>query len=388
MPDADTAAAPPALHALETPALLLDPRRMAANIARMRGRLRALGVAARPHVKTAKSLPVVRAMLGADRGPITVSTLREADEFADHGFDDICYAVGLAPNKLDHVARLLARGVRLGLILDSLEAAQALAAAAPGFAAAPGVLIEVDCDGHRAGIAPDDAAQLRAVAAALARPRLRLDGVLTHYGASYDTPGAAALRTAAERERAGAVAAATVLRAAGHAAPVVSVGSTPTALFADALPGVTEVRAGVYVFQDLVMAGLGVCAPEDIALSVLTSVIGHQRARGWTLVDAGWMALSRDRGTAGQPLDQGYGLVCDAAGRVLDGWIVQAANQEHGIVAHRSGDPARSLDLPVGTLLRILPNHACATAAQHAAYRVLDASGRGVAATWSRFNGW
>jgi len=378
---------PDTLATLETPALLLDAARMAANIARLRARLQALGVAARPHVKTAKCLPVVQAMLGAATGPITVSTLREADEFAAHGFDDFCYAVGLAPNKHDHVARLLARGLRLTVILDSVEAAQALAAAAAGFARPLGVLIEVDCDDHRAGIAPGDSAQLLAVAAALAHPMLRLDGVLTHFGASYDQPGVAALRASAERERAGAVAAAGVLRAAGHAAPVVSVGSTPTALFADALPGVTEVRAGVYVFQDLVMAGLGVCAPEDIALSVLSSVIGHQRAKGWTLIDAGWMALSRDRGAAGQLADPGYGLVCDAAGRVLDGWIVAAVNQEHGIVRHRSGDPARCLDLPVGTLLRILPNHACATAAQHAAYQVLDAAGR-VTARWPRFNGW
>ncbi len=123
----------------------------------------------------------------------------------------------------------------------------------------------------------------------------------------------------------------------------------------------------MYVFFDLVMAGLGVCVPDDIALSVLTTVIGHQREKGWTIVDAGWMALSRDRGTSSQAVDQGYGLVCDVGGRVLADFIVSGANQEHGIISHRSGDAARMLDVPVGTLLRILPNHACATAAQHSA---------------------
>jgi D-serine deaminase-like pyridoxal phosphate-dependent protein len=378
---------PTPLSAVETPALLLDPLRMVANCERMRARAQALSVALRPHVKTAKCPSAVRAMLGAEVGPITVSTLREADEFAAIGLADITYAVGITPNKLPHVARLLAQGVRLKVILDSVDAARAVVAAAGGFAQPLGVLIEIDTDGHRAGIAPDDSAALRAVAAALAHPNVALQGVLTHHGASYDVPGAAALRTAAERERAGAVAAAQALRAAGHAAPVVSVGSTPTALFAEHLDGVTELRAGVYVFQDLVMAGLGACGVDDIAASVLTAVVGHQRSKGWTLVDAGWMALSRDRGTAGQPLDQGYGLVCDAQGRVLDGWIVVAANQEHGTIAHRSGDATRLLDLPVGTLLRILPNHACATAAQHATYQVLDAAGR-VQATWPRFGGW
>ena len=372
---------------LETPALLLSQPKMAANIARMQQRIAALGVAFRPHVKTAKCLPVVRAMLGADSGAITVSTLREADEFAAAGFTDITYAVGISANKLAHVARLLAAGVRLNVILDSLDAARAVVAAADGFAAPLGVLIEIDTDGHRAGIASGDAAQLRAVAAALQHPKVQLRGVLTHLGASYEARSRAALQAAAEQERAGAVLAAGHLRAAGHAAPVVSVGSTPTALFAQALPGVTELRAGVYVFQDLVMAGLGVCAPQDIAASVLTSVIGHQRAKGWTLVDAGWMALSRDRGTAGQAVDQGYGLVCDASGRVLADHIVAAVNQEHGTITHRSGNPALGLDLPVGTLLRILPNHACATCAQFDAYQVINAANQ-VQARWPRFGGW
>ncbi len=211
--------------------------------------------------------------------------------------------------------------------------------------------------------------------------------MLTHAGGSYDCRGDAELCAMAEQERAGAVRAAQRLRAAGHAAPVVSVGSTPTALFAQDLAGVTEVRAGVYVFLDLVMAGLGVCEVDDIALSVLTTVVGHRADKGWTLVDAGWMALSRDRGTASQPVDQGYGLVCDADGRPLDGFIVIAANQEHGTIAHRSGDPRRMLELPVGSLLRVLPNHACATAAQFDRYHVLDAS-RGRAAQWLRFGGW
>src|SRR3546814_5431242 len=123
-----------------------------------------------------------------------------------------------------------------------------------------------------------------------------------------------------------------MLRDAGLPCPVVSVGSSPTAHFARNLDGVTEVRAGVYVFFDLVMAGIGVCTLDDIALSVLTTVIGHQHDKGWIIVDAGWMALSRDRGTQSQRVDQGYGVVCDEAGSPLPGLLVTGANQEHGIV--------------------------------------------------------
>ena len=213
-----------------------------------------------------------------------------------------------------------------------------------------------------------------------------LAGVMTHAGNSYTSRDESELRSWARREREGTVLAATRLRSAGHRAPRVSVGSTPTAFFGESFEGVTEVRAGVYVFFDLVMAGLGVCAIDEIALSVLATVIGHQRDKGWIITDAGWMALSRDRGTASQRVDQGYGLVCDAGGRPQRELVVIDANQEHGIVAARGGGGAVVDDFPVGTMLRILPNHACATAAQHAAYHVVN--GSAVEGRWERFNGW
>jgi D-serine deaminase-like pyridoxal phosphate-dependent protein len=152
---------------------------------------------------------------------------------------------------------------------------------------------------------------------------------------------------------------------------------------------VTEVRVGVHMFQDLVMSGLGVCRVDDIALSVLVSVIGHQHERGWIITDGGWTALSGDRGTATHSLDQGYGLVCDAAGRVLaEDLIVKSTNQEHGILARRDGGPIDAGRFPVGTLLRVLPNHACATASQHACYHVVDGTAPDVLDRWERFSGW
>ena len=99
--------------------------------------------------------------------------------------------------------------------------------------------------------------------------------------------------------------------------------------------------AGVYVFHDLVMAGLGVCALDDIAISVVATVIGHQPAKGWIITDAGWMAMSRDRGTAALAVDQGYGLVMSPEGELHDDLIVSATSQEHGIMSIRPGTGAR-----------------------------------------------
>jgi len=371
---------------LETPLLLLDRDRLDANVARMRGRLSAFPLTLRPHVKTSKCLAVVERLFDGGRGPITVSTLAEADFFFAAGYRDILYAVGIVANKFAHAAALLRAGAALTLILDSLDAAHALVAYAATQEQQFSVLLEIDCDGHRSGLAPASPL-LAQIAAVLRDGGVRLLGVMTHAGSSYDSRSTAEITRCARLERDGVRQAAALLEAAGFPVETVSVGSTPTALFAEDFDGITEVRAGVFVFFDLVMHGLGVCRIEDIALSVLTTVIGHQAEKGWVIVDAGWMALSRDRGTAKQPLDQGYGLVCDVHGQPIDGLVVSALNQEHGIVSHRAGGGpgGDALRFPIGTQLRILPNHACATAAQFGGYHVIAADG--AMPFWPRLSG-
>jgi D-serine deaminase-like pyridoxal phosphate-dependent protein len=376
------------LNELETPALVLDSTVMGQNIKRLRDRLSRYDVVLRPHLKTNKSAEVSR-HIAAPGSPVTVSTLKETEYFLEHGWTDILYAVGIAANKFAHVARLMEQGARMTVVLDNADSARSLAAFCGERALALPVLVEIDTDGHRSGVQPDDPLLLD-IAALLNKSEdaggAWLAGVMTHAGASYACTSAAQIEALAEQERAGAVHAAQRLRSAGFPAPVVSVGSTPTAHFARSLDGVTEVRAGVFVFFDLVMAGLGVCSESDIALSVLCTVIGHQKEKGWIVTDAGWMAMSRDRGTSRQRVDQGYGLVCDVDGKSIPDLVMVDANQEHGIIAHRH-DPSLTPMLPVGTMLRILPNHACATAAQHGSYVLVEGT-RDVAANWTRFSGW
>ncbi|WP_176115375.1 DSD1 family PLP-dependent enzyme [Burkholderia cepacia] len=374
------------LQTLNTPAALIDVGRMRHNIGRMQAHLDALGVRFRPHVKTTKCTHVVDAQIAAGAQGVTVSTLKEAEQFFAHGIRDIVYAVGMVPAKLGQALALRRQGCDLKLVTDSLPAAHAIAEFGRAHGERFEVWIEVDVDGHRSGI-PPDAGLLIDVGRALVDGGLVLGGVLAHAGSSYEYSTPEALAAIAEQERSRTVRAAERLRAAGLPCPVVSIGSTPTALAARHLDGVTEVRAGVYVMFDLVMHNIGVCDLSDIALSVLTTVIGHQEEKGWAIVDAGWMAMSRDRGTQRQARDFGYGQVCTEHGDVLGDYVMSAANQEHGIVS-RAGAPDSGIAqrFPIGTRLRILPNHACATGAQHPEYQAIGDGGS--AQAWPRFYGW
>ena len=371
------------LEDLSTPAALIDTDRMQRNIQRMQQRMNALGVAFRPHVKTSKCIPVAQAQIDAGARGITVSTLKEAEQFFAAGVTDILYAVGMSAPKLKQAAALLAQGCALKIIADSADSARAIAEYCQQHGVTFEVWIEIDTDGHRSGVQPqgDDLITIGRLL------KDSLGGVMTHAGASYELHTPDALEAMAEQERSGCVLAAERLRAAGLPCPHVSVGSTPTALSARQLQGVTEVRAGVYVFFDLVMANVGVCTLDDLALSVLTTVIGHQPDKGWAIVDAGWMAMSRDRGTQKQLHDYGYGQVCDAAGQPIAGYLMTGANQEHGILSAASGtDKDIARRFPVGLQLRILPNHACATGAQFPEYHAVE--GQHVGPTWRRFYGW
>jgi D-serine deaminase-like pyridoxal phosphate-dependent protein len=382
-----TSAMPERIENLDTPCLLLDRGRLDANVDRLRKRLSDFGVGFRPHLKTAKSVEVAKRVMPTALGPATVSTLKEAEVFACAGVTDLIYAVGIAPSKLDRVVRLRRAGVDIAVVLDSPEQARALCDASRAANIRIPALIEIDCDGHRSGLLPDDQRNLIVIGRIL-NEGAELRGVLTHAGDSYGARGIAEFEAHAERERAAAVAAAEILRADALPCGVVSVGSTPTALYGRDYSGVTEVRAGVFMFFDLVQAGVGDCTIDNIALSVLSTVIGHQNDRGWTIIDAGWMAMSRDRGTAGQTVDQGYGVVCDLEGRPYPDHIVIQANQEHGIIARRPGSVAATPNLPVGAKVRILPNHACATAAQHEGYALIQEGSNLVHGYWPRFGGW
>ena len=363
---------------LETPCLVLDREKLALNIEGMASAAARHGVALRPHMKTAKSIEVARMAIAAGARGITVSTLAEAAYFAGHGLRDMIYAVGITPRKLERVAALNAAGADVAVVTDD-PAMAALVAAHPAPVRA---LVEVDCGEHRGGMAAGDA-RLLAVASALGG---RLAGVMTHAGHSYAGRSLEEMAAIAEAERAAIVTAAGRLRAAGHVVGIVSMGSSPTVRHARSLEGVTEVRAGVYMFGDLFQAGIHTHRVDDIAMTVLTSVVGLRPSEHRFIVDAGGIALSKDRSTQAGPVDYGFGLVVGLDGTPRFGRAtVVSAYQEHGVVAC---DPALPMPpLAIGDLVRVAPNHTCMTAAAHERYYVVEGNDV-VIGEWGRVNGW
>lgn len=388
-PRLDMKASSLTLQDLVTPCLIIDPDRVKKNCDRMLQRARRLGIRLRPHLKTAKAAAVAELATDTHRS-ITVSTIAEAEYFTAAGYRDILYAVGIAPQKLKtlgHIANRTAADILV--LVDNLaviaEADRAAVLANAKFR----VLIEIDSGGGRGGILPTSDALIEIAQELADTANLRLAGVLTHAGHSYGAKSKAEIRDIAETERSAAVSAAARLSAAGYAIDVISVGSTPTALLAESLEGVTEFRPGVYTLFDLDQVGLGTCEIEDIAVSVLATVIGHNRTSEYVLIDAGGLALSKDLSAASLGMDVGYGLVLDERAMPLAGEPkIANVHQEHGFLSSNLAFDALAEQLPIGTRVRILPNHACMTAAAYDKYWVVPADSNVVTCCWDKVAGW
>jgi D-serine deaminase-like pyridoxal phosphate-dependent protein len=372
-------------HHLQTPALILDRARMQQNLDTMHTRMRNLGVDLRPHLKTAKSAEIARLATFKQSGGITVSTLAEAEYFHAHGFKDILYAVGILPAKLNRVDALSKKGADIKLVSDSLDTVKVIAARSEKDCLPLKILIEVDSGEGRAGILADDPDFLEIARLINGAPNMNLMGVMTHAGHSYNCQTIDAIKDVAAQERKSITAAASILHNAGLPCPIVSAGSTPTAVHADNLEGVTEMRPGVFVFNDLKQLSVGSCSRGNLALSVLASVIGQNKRKGHIILDSGALALSKDISAQDDQPDIGYGEVCHAETmEPFHDLYVEAVSQEHGIVPVKNEDAFKKL--PIGTQVRILPNHACITAAGYNHYEVLE-NGR-IIAQWHRVTGW
>jgi D-serine deaminase-like pyridoxal phosphate-dependent protein len=364
---------------ITTPAFIVDRDIVRRNCDRMREKAKASGVAFRPHVKTHKTIEIGRMQHGGKPGPITVSTLAEAEFFAANGFEDITYAVPIAPEKLGRTAALAAKIGRLNILLDDERTLRAV----EEFSSANGVVfdvfLKVDCGYHRAGVDPDDMSSAALANAIAKSSATRFRGLLTHAGHSYHAHNRGEILAVAHEESS---CVARFRDAIGSDALVRSIGSTPTTAVVDRFTDCDEVRPGNYVFFDAFQATIGSCELRDVAVSVLATVIGSYPERQSLVVDAGALAMSKDAGPDHVDPAFGYGVVCDADLQPLPLTLI-ALSQEHGKIRGSRADIER---LPVGTMLRIIPNHSCLTAALFPTYHVIE-KGR-VVDEWTPVRGW
>lgn len=367
------------LTELTTPAFLVDRARVEKNCATILDKARRSGVRLRPHVKTHKTVEAARLQHGGAHGPITVSTMAEAEFFAASGFDDITWAVPFDPAKLGRVDALAARA-RLQLLLDHPGALKALEERARSSSIRYRVYLKIDSGARRSGLEPDDP-RLIDLARLIARSdAVDFRGVLTHAGHSYLARSRDEILRIAEEE-----AAVLTRTRALLAQPDLerSLGSTPTAAVVERFPDCEEARPGNYVFFDAFQATLGSCTLDDVAVSVLVSVIGIYPGQNRIVVDGGALAFSKDTGPTHLEPRFGYGIVCDAELRPLPMRLV-SMSQEHGQITVHDRETLERLS--IGTRLRVIPNHSCLTAAMFDHYRILD--GDRVIDEWRPVRGW
>jgi D-serine deaminase-like pyridoxal phosphate-dependent protein len=368
---------------LTTPTMILDIARVRRNAERMSDIARRNDVRLRPHIKTHKCIEVARIQTEGHSGAITVSTLAEARAFAKHGFDDITYAVPIEQGKFDAALELIRGGTKLNLLTDDARTTGLLDEAAGKAGIRFDVFVKIDCGTHRVGVEPHTAEALEIPRLISDSKHLNLAGILTHAGHSYNAASKEEILAVARQERDLMAELAERLRNEGIEVQSVSIGSTPTMSLINHLEGIDEIRPGNYIFFDNFQATLGSCGFEDTALTVLTAVIHKDSGRRKLVVDAGAIALSKDRGPVGIDPHCGYGRVLDLEGNDT-GMRVTGMSQEHGEIDAAGSDLFDRLK--VGDRVRILANHSCLTAAQHSHYNAVE-NGE-VVDQWEIHRGW
>ena len=366
---------------IRTPSLLLDVTRVRRNSEQMSRKAEELGVRLRPHIKTHKCIELAKIQTDGHDGSITVSTMAEARAFAKYGFNDITYAVPIERGKFDEAIGMLKSGMQFNLLTDDAAAVKALDERSGNAGVKFDVFLKVDCGTHRVGVEPDTNEAIEIPRLIADSNDLNFAGILTHAGHSYDVETKEQILEVAKHERDVMVALAGKLRSDGIEVPTVSVGSTPTMSLIDNLDGVDEIRPGNYIFFDNYQATLGRCSFEDTALTVLAAII--HKGKNKLVVDAGAIALSKDRGPVGIDPSCGYGRVLDLDGDDT-GLRVTGMSQEHGEID--AGDSEYLDRLNVGDRVRILANHSCLTAAQHSHYNILE-NGE-IIDRWEIHRGW
>ncbi|HQT85748.1 MULTISPECIES: alanine racemase [Acidiphilium] len=359
---------------LPTPCVCVDETRLIRNIETVAALAGHGGVAVRPHVKTHKSIRIAREQVARGASGITASKPAEAMVFIRAGIPAITVAYPIVDPRqiLALLAAASEHGVAVRLIADSAETVHAAAAANRSLGVRTELQLKVDVGLHRCGVDPLGPGAVEIARMIADAPHLAFAGILSHAGQAYAAVSADAVRRIARQERMIMVELKARLEQVGIAVPGVSVGSTPTVLLNDGFEGITEIRPGNYVLLDRTQSALGAARPEDIAMTVLTTVIASNRHNA--IIDAGSKVLSSDRGAHGADRIQGFGSATRLS-EPSDGlsdppFIISHLSEEHGFI------PLAGRSLAIGETLRIVPNHACPVMNLADRFLLVQASGR------------
>lgn len=332
--------------AIDTPSPLLREAILVRNITDMASFAREAGVDLRPHIKTHKIPRLARIQVNQGAVGITVAKLDEAEAMIDNGLRDVFVASPVTdPKKIKRLLRL-AEKAEISVVADSSEGIEVLAGEAGKKNTKFKVLLEINSGYNLCGVLPGEEA-LKLAKKIQEKKSLDFAGIMTHAGHCRDAKNPEKVQEIGQREGRMMAELAEKLKKEGLPCSRVSVGSTPTAKMAGMIKGVTEVRPGNYVFNDLGEVALGVAMEEDCALTVLTRVVSRP-TKERCIVDAGSKTLSLDRGVKGEGIFAGYGKV-----KGHPEIVVSRLAEEHGILTL----PPES-DIKVGDLLEIIPNHA------------------------------
>ncbi|XP_072125879.1 D-serine dehydratase [Mobula birostris] len=366
------------IQQLFTPAFTVDIQKVKSNARKMTERCQTLGVQLRPHMKTHKTLECADIMTGGSRRCIAVSTLAEARFYADNGFDDILYAYPLPIDKVETCAELAERLEMFHVLVDNQLAVLELERRRLRDEKSWLVWLKLDCNNGRAGVQPEDSKALLLAKSIADSEGMELAGVYAHCGNSYEATGVEEIQAVAQETTSATLKFVEKLEKAGVRCPRSSIGSTPSCshLVTD-MGRLSELHPGNYIFYDVQQLMIGSCQMDDIAVRVLTRVIGHYPHRNQLLVNCGWTGLSLH--SLGK-LPTGYAIIEGHPELKLVGMT-----QEHGRIESISG----KLDFdkfPLGSLISLIPYHACTTAAMHPVYYVH--SEEKIIAEWRPTRGW
>jgi D-serine deaminase-like pyridoxal phosphate-dependent protein len=334
-----------------TPGLVVDLDILDRNLDEMAAIAVSAGVELFPHAKTHRMAEIGRRQIEHGANGLCVAKLGEAEAFADAGIERLFVANPIVGE--DKARRALALAARVDLVMatDTVDAAASIAKVFAAAGTQAQMMLAIDTGLGREGVAPKQAPAIAAAIAAI--PGIDLVGIYTHEGTTYGAVDAADLQRRAVAAAELMVGTANAIRATGIPLPVVSLGASASARALAHVPGVTQIRPGIYAFNDVGQIALGNATRETTAIRVIATVVSHPDP-GRACIDAGSKSLSTDLVPASAHRDEfpGLGLIVNAPG-----WVIERMSEEHGWLRWQgAGTP---IALPVGTRLEIVPNHVC-----------------------------